>query len=343
MGRNRHINIPVFVPHMGCPHACIFCDQKRISGSLSTQTPEKVRALLKDGFSTVNKDDHIEIAFFGGSFTAIPEKEMISYLEAARPYIDEGKAEGIRLSTRPDAIDPHVLSILRDYGVKVIELGVQSLDPDVLMKSQRGHSVEDVFTACSLIRKYGFSLGIQTMLGLPGDSLEKSLETARGVVALKPDMVRIYPALVLKGTLMEDLFLDGSYSPLDLDEAVEWCAQVLPLYREAGITILRIGLQSSETLKGSVVAGPYHPAFGELVESRILLKKITEEIDKAGIAENARLLIKTRPESISRIIGQNRRNIEHLKTKYGLRDIYVKADPDCGEFSLKILHWGDGL
>ncbi|HHY64787.1 MAG TPA: radical SAM protein [Clostridiaceae bacterium] len=337
MGRNRHVNIPVFVPHMGCPHACIFCDQKRISGSLDPQTPEKARTLLEESFSTVSRDDHVEIAFFGGSFTAIPEKEMISYLEAAKPYIDEGRAEGIRLSTRPDAIDHHVLSILRDYGVKVIELGVQSLDPDVLAKSQRGHSVEDVFAACALVREYGFSLGIQTMLGLPGDSLEKSLETARGVIDLKPDMVRIYPALILKGTLMEELYLDGSYKPLDLDEAVEWCAQVLPLYRKAGITILRIGLQTSGTLEGSVVAGPYHPAFGELVESRILLKKMTEEIDRLDISENTRLVIKTRPEYMSRIIGQNRRNIEQLKKQYGLKDIHVAADSCCGEFSLKIL------
>ncbi len=335
MGRNRHINIPVFIPHMGCPHACIFCDQKRISGSFRSQTPEKVSKLLEESFSTISSEDHVEIAFFGGSFTGIPEVEMISYLEAAKPYIDEGRAKGIRLSTRPDTIDDRVLSILHDYGVKVIELGVQSLDPAVLLKSQRGHSVEDVMKACALVREYGIDLGIQTMLGLPGDSLDKSMETAKGVIKLDPDMVRIYPALVLKGTLMEEHYLNGLYKPLDLDEAIEWCARILPLYKSAGITVLRIGLQGSESLEDSIVAGPYHPAFGELVESRMLLKKMTARLDKIKFSGNTRLIIRTLPELVSKLVGQNRKNIEQLKEKYRLKKIDVLANLDHGEFSFE--------
>ncbi|HHW23237.1 MAG TPA: radical SAM protein [Clostridiaceae bacterium] len=338
MGRVRHINIPVFIPHMGCPHACIFCNQKRISGSFSTQTPENVRRLLEESFSTVNDEDHVEIAFFGGSFTGIPEVEMISYLEEARPYIGNGRAKGIRLSTRPDAIDRHILSILKDYGVTVIELGVQSLDPDVLSMSQRGHSTEDVVTACALIKEYGISLGIQTMLGLPGDSLEKSIETAREVIELRPDMVRIYPALVLKGTQMEDYYRNGSYKPLELEEAVEWCARILPLYREAGITVLRIGLQGSESLEDSIVAGPYHPAFGELAESRILLKKMTDKLDRMEADGKHGLIIRTLPELVSKIVGQNRSNIRKLKEKYGFKKIDVLTGPDYGEFSFEIIN-----
>lgn len=337
MGRNRHINIPVFIPHMGCPHACVFCNQKRISGTLHQQTPEKVKKLLEESFLTISNEDYVEIAFFGGSFTGIPEAEMISYLKAAKPYLEDGRAKGIRLSTRPDTINPHVLSILQNYGVKAIELGVQSLDPDVLLKSQRGHSVQDVMTACALIRESGIGLGIQTMLGLPGDSLDKALKTAEEVIRLKPDMIRIYPALVLKGTLMEDYYVNGLYTPLDVDEAVEWCARILPLYKQAGITVLRIGLQGSETLEDSIIAGPYHPAFGELVESRILLKKMIEKLDKFDITSNTRMIIRTQPDLVSKLVGQKKSNIEQLKKKYGIKSINVLADSDYEEFSFELI------
>ncbi len=336
MGLNRHINIPVFIPHMGCPHACVFCNQKRISGTLDIQTPERVEKIIEESFLTINPEDDVEIAFFGGSFTGLPEDEMISYLEVARPYIEQGRAHGIRLSTRPDTINPHVLSILQNYRVKVIELGVQSLDPEVLLISQRGHNVESVLNACDLIRESGIELGIQTMLGLPGDSFEKSMNTARGVVELKPDMIRIYPAIVLKGTLMEYYYLNGKYTPLGVEEAVEWCAQILPLYKKAGITVLRIGLQGSDTLEDSIVAGPYHPAFGELVESRVLLKKMFGELDKIEIPRNSKLIIRTIPSLVSKLVGQKRRNIEQLKERYFIKNIDVLADLDYGEFTLEI-------
>lgn len=336
MGRNRHINIPVFIPHMGCPHACVFCNQKRISGTLYMQTPERVEKILEESFLTIKPEDDVEIAFFGGSFTGLPEDEMISYLEVAKPYIEQGRAHGIRLSTRPDTINSRILVILKKYGVKVIELGVQSLDLDVLLKSQRGHSVEDVLNACALIRKSGIELGIQTMMGLPGDSFEKSMNTARGVIELKPDMIRIYPALVLKGTLMEDYYLSRQYKPLSVDEAVDWCAQILPLYKRAGITVLRIGLQGSETLEDSIIAGPYHPAFGELVESRILLKRMFEELDRIELPPNSKLIIRTFPSLVSKLVGQKRSNIEQLKEKYHIKNIDVLTNLNCGEFTLEV-------
>ena len=334
MSRTRHINIPVFIPHMGCPHACVFCNQKKISGTISVQSPARVKNILEESFSTVGENNNVEIAFFGGSFTGIPEQEMIAYLELARPYLKAGKASGIRLSTRPDTITPHILKILKNYKVTVIELGVQSLDPDVLLQSQRGHSIEDVVSACSLIRESGISLGIQTMLGLPGDSYKKALKTAVDVIKLKPDMVRIYPALVIKGTLLEEYYISGQYTPLSLEEAVEWCADILPLYKDAGITILRIGLQDSDTLEGSIVAGPYHPAFGELVESLILYKKITHWLD-FYLDNHKRIIIRTRPQLVSKLVGQKRANIEAIKEKYSLTEIIVKADLEHGEYVIE--------
>ena len=335
MYKTRHINIPVFIPHMGCPHACVFCDQKRISGTLSFQSPERVKNILEESFSTVGENDDIEIAFFGGSFTGIPEQEMIAYLELAQPYLKDGRASGIRLSTRPDTIDPHILDILKKYCVTVIELGVQSLDPEVLLQSQRGHSIEDVVSACSLIREYGITLGIQTMLGLPADSYEKALKTAKDVIELKPDMVRIYPTLVIKDTLLEEYYLTGRFIPLSLEEAVEWCTDILPLYREAGITVLRIGLQDSDTLEGSIVAGPYHPAFGELVESRILYKKITHSLDNMQLENSKRIIIRTQPQLVSKLVGQKRANIEAIKENYSLNEVVVKADLEMGEFVIE--------
>jgi len=319
---------------MGCPHACVFCNQKKISGTVSSQSPMRAKRILEESFSTVGENDDVEIAFFGGSFTGIPEHEMIEYLELAQPYLKAGKASGIRLSTRPDTITPHILMILKSYGVTVIELGVQSLDPEVLLKSQRGHTVEDVVSACSLIQKAGITLGIQTMLGLPGDTFEKALKTAKDVVRLKPDMVRIYPTLVIKDTLLEEYYLTGWYTPLSLEEAIEWCTHILPLYREAGITVLRIGLQDSDTLEGSVVAGPYHPAFGELVESRILYRKITHWLDM-HLENQKRIIIRTRPQLLSKLVGQRKANIEGIKVKYRLNEVIVKADLENGEFVIE--------
>jgi histone acetyltransferase (RNA polymerase elongator complex component) len=336
MKKTRHINIPVFIPHMGCPHACVFCDQKKISGTQSYQSPMRVKKLLEESFSTISENNDVEIAFFGGSFTGIPEQEMKAYLELAQPYLKIGKAAGIRLSTRPDTISPYILNILKSYGVTAIELGVQSMDPEVLIQSQRGHSAEDVRQACLLIRESGMALGIQTMLGLPADSRNKAIKTAHEVIKLKPDMVRIYPALVIKDTLLEEYYLNGKYTPLGLEQAVEWCADILPLYRDVGITVLRIGLQNSDVLESSIVAGPYHPAFGELVESRIIYRKMIERLDSSQINKPEKIIIRTRPELVSKLVGQKRANIEAIKGKYSLREIEVRADLETGEFKIEI-------
>ncbi len=334
MSDKHHVNIPLFIPHKGCPHTCVFCDQRKISGSSSDHSIKRVKELMYESLSTVRAGDDVEIAFFGGSFTGIPEDEMIAYLELARPFVEAKKVQGIRLSTRPDTINGHVLDILEQYGVTAIELGVQSLDAEVLEQSRRGHTAEDVEKACTLIKERGIKLGIQTMLGLPGDSFAKAFKTAQGVVCLKPDMVRIYPALVLEGTQMERLYRNGQYTPLSVEQAVTWCAAIVPLYRDAGITLLRVGLHASDTLEGSIVAGPYHPAFGELVESRILYGKLTEALDALQLKEQARLVIRTRPELVSKLVGQKRSNIDAIKSKYALKDVRIAPDLSQGEFEI---------
>lgn len=335
MGENRHINIPIFIPHKGCPHTCVFCDQRKISGAQSEQSPQKVKKLLDESISTIGNVNDVEIAFFGGSFTGIPEPEMLAYLEVARPFLEEKKVRGIRLSTRPDTINPHILDILQQYCVTTIELGVQSLDAEVLKQSQRGHTVEDVEKACELIKARDIKLGIQTMLGLPGDNFDKALKTAYGVIRLLPDMVRIYPALVLQGTPMETLYKTGQFSPLSVEEAIVWCAAILPLYKEAGITLLRIGLHASETLEGSVVAGPYHPAFGELVESRILYEKLTEQLDDLQPFNSGKIIIRTRPELVSKLVGQRKSNMNAIKKKYALNDVRIIANLQQGDFLIQ--------
>ncbi len=335
MVRNRHVNIPIFVPHIGCPHTCVFCDQRKISGTRSALSPQMVRALLEESLSTVDAQDDAEIAFFGGSFTGIPETLMIDYLEAARPFLKSGKVRGIRLSTRPDNISPRILDILKAYGVTAVELGVQSLDSEVLKLSQRGHTIKDVETACGLIKKWGFKLGVQVMLGLPGDTFEKTMKTAYGVLELKPDMIRLYPVLVLKDTELELLYRSGRYKPLTLEEAIAWCAAVLPLFTRENITVLRVGLHAAETLEDSIVAGPYHPAFGELVESRILYARIIEQLNAMNLPAKGRMTVRVRPELMSKLIGQKRSNVKALQGKYGL-DIKVLADSRVESFEIQI-------
>jgi histone acetyltransferase (RNA polymerase elongator complex component) len=334
-GELRHVNIPIFVPHRGCPHTCVFCDQRRISGESDPQTPLKAAKTVEDSLSTLRGDCETEIAFFGGSFTAIPESEMVAYLEAVKPYLKSGRIQGIRLSTRPDAINDHVLDILERYGVTAIELGVQSMDAGVLEQSGRGHTPRDVEMACQKIGQRGIKLGIQTMVGLPGDSLDIALTTARRVISLKPQMVRIYPVLVLKGTLLERMYHQGHYAPLSLEEAVHWCAQILPLYEEAGITVLRLGLHDSETLGASVTAGPYHPAFGELVASEIFRQKIARKLVDMEVKAHEHILIRTSPHLVSKIIGQKRSNLRALQNQFGLKAIKVLGDLTKEDFSVE--------
>ncbi|AEV68951.1 elongator complex protein 3 [Acetivibrio clariflavus] len=334
----KHVIIPIFIPHKGCPFDCIFCNQKKISGQMDEVSESSVRAVIESHLNTISRGSLIEIAFFGGSFTGIDREEQIRYLEIANEYIQNGPVGSIRLSTRPDYIDDDILTYLKKYNVSVIELGVQSLDREVLEKSNRGHSIEDVLTSSKKIKDKGFSLGIQTMIGLPGDSFEKAVDTAKKVVELAPDIVRIYPTLVVKGTYLERLYNTGQYKPLSLEEAVDLCAVLMEIYESNHINVIRVGLQPTDNIcdGGDVVAGPFHPAIRQLVESRRALKDIEEIIVKNKLTGKKTLAILADKKDVSVIIGQKKSNIKYLKERYNYEEIKVYTDSNkCECYDVK--------
>lgn len=308
----RRAAVAIFVPHAGCPHACSFCDQRRISGGPEVPGPEEVRRTLAGAAAQLDGNTaHTQIAFFGGSFTAIPKEGRRALLEAAQPFLRQGGFSGIRVSTRPDCIDEAVLAELKGYGVEAVELGAQSMDGRVLRLNRRGHTAGDVAAASRLIRGMGFSLGLQMMTGLYGDTCEGARETARAVAALEPDEVRVYPTVVLRGTHLEELLQAGAYHPQRLEEAVELCAGLLDFFHAGGIPVIRLGLHDSPSLKESLVAGPYHPAFRELCEGALLLERAVEQIDRNGIPSGA-ILLTVAPGSTSKMAGQRRANLIRL-------------------------------
>ena len=274
----KHANISLFVPHMGCPHQCSFCNQKTISGSIKQLTPEDVLNTLKEAESHNNNPENTEIAFFGGSFTAINRDYMVSLLEVAKPFVDKGAFCGIRISTRPDAIDENVLALLKEYRVTAIELGAQSMNDEVLLSNRRGHTADDVKNASLLIKKHGFSLGLQMMTGLYKSTREKDIETAKSIIALKPDTVRIYPTIVLENTHLSELLKQDEYVSPTLEETISLCAELLEMSYDNNIKVIRLGLHSGGNVDDGYLSGPYHPAFGELCESEIYLKKIRKKL-----------------------------------------------------------------
>jgi histone acetyltransferase (RNA polymerase elongator complex component) len=267
----RHYTIPVFIPEEACPNQCVFCNQHRIAGAECAPSVEEVIRKVDEHLLTIPTGGEVEIGFFGGNFTGIPEKEQQAYLGCVQPYIESGRVQGIRLSTRPDYITSEILDLLKKYHITSIELGAQSLDEEVLKLAGRGHTAEQVYVASQLIRDNGFKLGLQMMIGLPGDTAEKSLFTAKEIIRLGADCTRIYPTLVIKNTELEQLYLDGKYQPLSLEEAISRIAGLVPLFIEADVKILRIGLHPSEGLldRTGLVAGPFEVAFGEMVFSEI--------------------------------------------------------------------------
>jgi histone acetyltransferase (RNA polymerase elongator complex component) len=306
----KHYNIPVFISHFGCPNSCVFCNQKKITGIETDVSADELETIIEDYLKTLPKESKKEVAFFGGTFTGISIELQKSYLEVVKKYIIQGVIDGIRLSTRPDYISIEILSMLKEYGVTTIELGVQSLDSKVLELSGRGYSPDKVFEAVRMIKDSGINLGIQLMPGLPGSSNENDFISAKKVVGMKPDMVRIYPTLVINKTHMEKMYYDGTYSPMTLKEAVERVVPIYALFEKSDINIIRVGLQPSDDLReeGVIVAGPFHPAFRELIEGDIYYSFLSKKIDKDGKIE-----IYANEKNISRIIGIKGIN----KTKLG--------------------------
>ena len=312
----NHANIPVFIPHIGCPKGCVFCSQNKITGTEKVPKASEVVALVEKSLENLNGRT-AEVAFFGGSFTGIPLHMQTEYLEAVSPYIKSGQISGIRLSTRPDYINAAILDNLKKHNVTCIELGAQSMCDDVLSASDRGHSALDTENASKLIKSYGFELGLQMMIGLPNDTEEKSCFTASEIVRLGADCARIYPTCVIYNTVLYDMCILGRYSPLKLEEAVDTAAKVYRILSDGGVNVIRCGLQSTDTLGEDIYAGPYHPAFGEMVKSRIKRDKIEAKI--RIIKPEKEITIKVPYKEFSQFVGQNRCNISYLEDKYKIK------------------------
>ena len=323
--------IPIFVPHLGCPNDCTFCNQKKISGQLKNITENDVRDTIDFYLENFKeKDSYKEVAFYGGSFTGINEELQEKLLKVVYEYIKEKKIDGIRISTRPDYIDNRTLKRLKKYKDKTIELGVQSTNDYILKKCKRGHTYNDVIKASKLIRRYRFTLGHQMMIGLPESSESDDINTAKDLIKLKPKIVRIYPVLVIKDTQLEEEYNKGEYEPLTVNQAVERCKELCYLFGKKKIKVIRIGLQSSETISSpnkqtsEVVAGPYHETFRQLVESSIYYDTIVEKIKKFN-AKVKEIEIIVNPQNVNNVVGYKRENIEKIKEIYDI-DVVIKQD-----------------
>ncbi|MCQ2490879.1 MAG: radical SAM protein [Ruminococcus sp.] len=307
----KHSNISIFIPHAGCPHRCSFCDQRTISGTQRLPHGDDVRAVCRRALSEVSHPENAEIAFFGGSFTAIPREYMQELLDAAKEFVGAGMFRGIRCSTRPDCIDAEVLGILAESGVTAIELGAQSMSDKVLEMNERGHTAADVENASRLIREYGFELGLQMMTGLYMSSLRDEMETARRIIEIKPDTVRIYPVVVLKGTRLGELCEQGEYELMPFEEMVRFCAELIRCFTDSGISVIKCGLHASEFVEADMVGGYYHPAFRELCEMHIYRRRIEELC--MGLSGDVTIEVNDR--CISRAVGQKRANTTYFMEK----------------------------
>ncbi len=330
----RPFIIPLFVPHMGCTHRCVFCNQRSITGHRGGRlSPQQVR----EGIARFlrfkgSRRSLVEVAFYGGNFLGLHTSYRNALLDEAQSFVKNGLVESIRFSTRPDTVTSTSLEFLDPYAVRVVEVGAQSMDDEILGLSGRGHSAEDTRRAVQLLKSYRFRVGVQIMPGLPGDTAESILETGRRVVALNPDFVRIYPTVVVKGTVLEKWYHSGQFKPLTLRDAVSMTKKLYLLFEANDISVIRMGLQASDSLlePGSVVAGPFHPAFGHLVHSEIFLDLAAQEIQKQkGAFKHVRL--KANPQDIPKLIGQKKGNITRLCGRFHLEKIDVIADPTVPE------------
>lgn len=330
----KHRNVSLFVPHEGCPHACTFCNQKAISGQEHALTAEKIvssceTALQSEGYLSADS----EIAFFGGSFTAIPLEKQVFYLETAQEFIGENKFGSIRISTRPDCINEENLAVLMKYHVRNVELGAQSMSDEVLSANKRGHTAKDTEEAVALLRKHGFGVGLQMMTGLYKSSPETDLYTARQFVRLHPDTVRIYPTAVLEHTALAELYNSGDYTPQTLDEAVKLCAKLLRLFFENNITVIRTGLHAGGDVQGNLLTGVFHPAFGELCEGEIYYDAVCAALENCP---KGSYTVSVSPTEFSKAVGQKRKNIIRL-SEQGYR-CRVKAEVNIQKYRVAISH-----
>lgn len=330
MRHNRHSNISIFIPHQGCPNACSFCNQRTITGQ-GEKTVEEIKNQLEEAMQELKNDRaQTEIAFFGGSFTAIEKSYMLSLLQLGSEFVLRYGLHGIRISTRPDCIDTATLTLLKRYNVTAIELGAQSMSDEILYLNRRGHTADDVVKSSKMIKEYGFELGLQMMVGLYGDSEKTVRDTAKRIIGIAPDTIRIYPTVVLKDTHLAEILKSGEYKTFSLESAVTICSELLSKFLEYDIRVIKLGLHSSTDVLEGMVGGIYHPAFRELCESRLYLKSACEAIEKY-IAQNGnveRLCLSVNEREISKLVGQKRENIKLLE-KSGIR---IKV---CGSAKLE--------
>lgn len=324
----KHSNISIFVPHIGCPNKCSFCNQRYITGTCKAPNADDVEQAVLTAVKTKKYDPKTtEIAFFGGSFTAINRNYMLSLLEAASSFAKIGLVKGIRISTRPDAIDDEILELLKEYNVTAIELGAQSFNNHVLRMNNRGHDSRDIEVAAALIKKHGFELGLQIMTGLYADDNESLERTVRKIIDIRPNTVRIYPTIVLKDTDLAALYIDGIYKPQSLQDAIKICTKLYLMLTKEGISVIRLGLHSIE--KDAYLAGPWHPAFSELCQSQIMLTKVLTHLFDKG-----EYTIFVGKSDVSKMVGQKKSNLKYLKSRGFV--CKVKVDESLDDLKFRI-------
>ena len=327
----KHSNISIFIPHIGCPHRCSFCDQRTISGTQNIPHGDDVRAICGKALAEAKSPENTEIAFFGGSFTAIPRAYMTELLEAAYSFVGKGKFKGIRLSTRPDCIDREILTLLKKYGVTSIELGAQSMSDRVLEANHRGHSADDVENAAELIREYGFELGLQMMVGLYKSEMADECITLDRIAAIRPDTVRIYPVVILDGTKLGELYKSGEYSTFSFDVVTEFSAMAMCRFEANGIKVIKCGLHASEFVERDMIGGFYHPAFRELCESVIYRGKIAEIISSQNGSD---FVFAVNSTCISKAMGHKKSNVEYFKNQ-GIK-IKIVGDENIPKYKVEL-------
>ncbi|MCF8367736.1 MAG: radical SAM protein [Bacteroidales bacterium] len=314
--KKKHINIPIFIPELACPFQCIYCNQRKISGQLAIPDKQAIIQTIETYLQSVKgSETEVQLAYFGGNFTAIKREEQEDYLQIAEPYIHSGRISGIRISTRPDYINEEILKLLKRYHVKAIELGAQSMDEEVLLASKRGHTAVNTVQASEMIKTFGFSLGLQMMIGLPSDTLEKAIFTAQQIIGLKAENTRIYPTLVIKGTHLEKLYERGEYDPLTQAEAVKWAASLYELFEAAGVRVLKLGLHPSEGLTSGkdLRAGPFHPSFRELVYTTLWKNSLQPLLNQQG----SNLILWVAPGQVNHAVGYSGSNKKKLLNNFG--------------------------
>ena len=338
----KSLIIPIFIPHQGCPHRCIFCQQKTITNlSENLSAPDDIRNTIELAISSkrfVNQKPK-EVAFYGGTFTSLPAASMIRMLGSVRPYVERGIIQSIRVSTRPDSLSEDKLDILETFGVSTVELGVQSMNDKVLRLSNRGHTSRDTIHAVNSLKERGLRVGIQLMPGLPGDSQEVFMDTVDRVVGLNPDMARLYPTLVIKGTKLAQWYKEGKYTPMRIKDTVNLCKEACMRLEASGISVIRIGLMSSPSLlrKGEIIAGPWHPSLGFLVRSAIHLERVRPYLPPMGEAKH--IILRAPKGEIPLIMGYKRSGMRHIETITGamIKDIVPDDSIPSGEVAFKIL------